>query len=762
MEPVIRDRLVDGLWPQFLHPFPLDDGRFLVSAKLSPQATWGIYLADLDDNLVPVLVDPKYDFFEPIPLRPRPTPELIPDRIDPSRSDAVVYLHDVYAGPGLRGVPHGAVENLRVIAYEFGYPGMAGPDKIGSGGPWEAMRILGTTPVADDGSAVFRVPANTPICVQPLDAQGKALQLMRSWFTAMPGETVSCVGCHEHPGQTPAVRYELAATQPPHDLQPWYGPPRGFDFERELQPVLDRYCVECHNGGSGPSDTGGKSAAPDLRGERLVDDYRGRPLAKLGFHRLHPQLRELWGGAVVRYTPAYEALVPYIRRVGIEDDVRMLVPGEYHADTSELVQMLAKGHGGVELDAESWDRLITWIDLNGPCHGSWRDVGPIPDDADKRRQELAAGLVPVGNDAIHPTSHRVYPGGKPSHTTSHRVYPGGKRMDEGNVSRKPRPREVTLRARTVLLARSPVGFDHTAAASNPRAGSQRKTIDLGGEVTLELVRIPAGKFVMGSNSGPSDERPPHAVTIGEDFWIGATEITIAQFRRFAPEFHPGYFMKRYPSMDGPGLLLEGPRQPVVRVSWHQARAFCQWLSQRTGLAFDLPTEVQWEYAARAGTTAGVPFGSAEGDFSPWANLADASLARRPSRTAGLESNITAPFGPEGSYRILPGGDIPCAPKFDDGFVATAPVGSFRANVWGLHDMHGNAAEWTRSLYRPYPYRDGDGRNDVTAEGKRVLRGGSFRDRPRRCTASYRLGFPPWQRVHSAGFRIVCRVEPAGE
>ena len=82
--------------------------------------------------------------------------------MDLRRKDGIVYLHNVYAGPGLAGVPRGTVKSLRVIAYHFGYPGLAGPDKIGYGGPWEVMRILGTVPLEADGSATFRVPANTP------------------------------------------------------------------------------------------------------------------------------------------------------------------------------------------------------------------------------------------------------------------------------------------------------------------------------------------------------------------------------------------------------------------------------------------------------------------------------------------------------------------------------------------------------------------------------------------------------------------------
>ncbi len=162
-----------------------------------------------------------FDFFEPIPLQRQPHPPAIQDRVDLTRDDAVIYLHDVYAGPGLAGVPRGAVKRLRLAAYDFGYPGLAGPDKIGCGGPWEAMRLLGTVPVHEDGSASFRVPANTPLTIQPLDAEGKALQLMRSWYTAMPGEQVSCVGCHEKPSDTPLVRHDLASMSARRSIRGW-------------------------------------------------------------------------------------------------------------------------------------------------------------------------------------------------------------------------------------------------------------------------------------------------------------------------------------------------------------------------------------------------------------------------------------------------------------------------------------------------------------------------------------------------------------
>jgi len=88
---------------------------------------------------------------------------------------------------------------------------------------------------------------------------------------------------------------------------------------------------------------------------------------------------------------------------------------------------------------------------------------------------------------------------------------------------------------------------------------------------------------------------------------------------------------------------------------------------------------------------------------------------------------------------------------------TANVGSYKPNAWGLHDMHGNVWEWTRSTYRPYLYRPNDSRNDIGNTGRKVVRGGSWHDRPKRCRSAFRLSYPAWQKVYNVGFRVV--VEP---
>ena len=109
----------------------------------------------------------------------------------------------------------------------------------------------------------------------------------------------------------------------------------------------------------------------------------------------------------------------------------------------------------------------------------------------------------------------------------------------------------------------------------------------------------------------------------------------------------------------------------------------------------------------------------------------------------------------GLEHLLPEGVAAQKSVADDGWVVTAPVGSFEGNTWGLHDMAGNVAEWTRSLPLEYPYAEGDGRNAVNAGGRRVVRGGSFFDPPASCRPSQRLDYPGWQRVFNVGFRVVC-------
>ena len=723
-EPILRDRLTSHDWPKFLHPFPLNANYILVSAKVSPEADWGIYLVDTFGNMTLIHRQSGYALLEPIPLRATPRPPVVPDRVDLSRSDGIVYLQDVYAGPGLAGVPRGTVKALRVLSYDFGYRGLSGYDKIGIDGPWDVMRILGTVPVKEDGSASFRVPANTPIVVQPLDGRRRAVQLMRSWFTVMPGEVRSCVGCHESHNTGPGLQPALAVTEPPVEISPWYGPPRGFDFAREVQPVLDQYCTGCHDG---KKTTVGGRAKPDLRASALRPDYKGI-LTNVPKWYDPEKLQVSWESDLqrmgqrkhipMRFTPAYEALIKYVRRTGPEGDYHLLNPTEYYADTSMLIQILEKGHHGVELNDEAWDRLVTWIDLNVPCHGSWSEALPIPFDAARRKRELAKKYA---NKDYDPEAVWLAP---------------------AEAVKPVAPRKIVVQEGDTRVLGWP--FDSYQAKLRQQAAGPRtrRTLDLPGGETMKLVLVPPGEFILGNAyDGSPDEWPQTRVNIDRPFWIGAHEVTNQQFALFRPQHDSRFERAQKMNVHSRGYPLNEPRQPVVRVTWQESLDFCRWLSDRSGESVSLPTEAQWEYACRAGSRLPMWYGWFTDDFSERANMADRTIRNFSKWDASPLNQIYD-------------GWMPLVERADDGIMVTAEVGRYVPNPWGLFDVHGNAAEWTSTLYRPYPYHASDGREDPTAPGERVVRGGSWRDLPYFCSASYRFGYPPWRRVHNVGFRIV--------
>ncbi len=709
VEMIIRDGLTRSSWPKFLQPYPLSAKHFLVAARPTPQSLWGIYLVDTFDNMVLLEELPGYALLEPIPIRRTPRPPVVPEKIKPGRKDALVYLPDIYTGDGLKGVPRGTVKELRLITYHYAYQGMGGLlGIIGMDGPWDIKRVLGTVPVYEDGSAKFTVPANVPIALQPLDEEGKALQLMRSWMTAMPGEVVQCAGCHEPQNSAPPTKLTRAANRAPDRIEPWYGPLRGFSYAREVQPVIDRYCVGCHDGQPRPDGT----RIADLRGDVKIDDWKIITSGNGGNR----------GG---KFSVGYAELHRYVRRPGIESDYHMLTPLEYHADTTQLVQMLQKGHHGVELDAEAWDRLVTWIDLNCPYHGTWGEELADPGVQRARRRELLKRYANLDDDpeAVPETPREPI---------------------------EPIIPEPTEPAAPPEVACPNWPFDAEEAARRQAAAGPvtRRTIELGDGLRFDMVLIPPGEFVMGSADGAADERPPCRVRIAEPFWMGVGEVTNAQFARFDPNHDSRVESKNAYQFGIHGYPMNEPEQPVVRVSWNAAMAFCRRLSQTAGEEFTLPSEAQWEYACRAGAPTPMFYGDLEADFSPFANVSDAKMVEF----------VTNPYTVFEAYKDPPKYDdwIPKDARFNDGSLLTVAPGAYQPNAWGLGDVHGNAAEWTRTAYRPYPYYADDGRNAPDAPGRKVVRGGSWRDRPKRCTSSFRLSYPPYQRVYNVGFRVVAK------
>jgi len=229
--------------------------------------------------------------------------------------------------------------------------------------------------------------------------------------------------------------------------------------------------------------------------------------------------------------------------------------------------------------------------------------------------------------------------------------------------------------------------------------------------------IPGGSYLLGSPADEpgryADEAEPHRVSL-TPFYLSATEITNAQYGRFlkATGYHaPLYWEDKN---------LNGPNQPVVGVTWFDAVAFCEWLARVTGVSHSLPTEAQWEAAARGGLA---------GQAYPWG--AEAPGAGGVFR-ANLRNDRTA----------------------RDGFLLTGPVGSFSPNGYGLYDMAGNVSEWCQDRYVPLspggPFKPGV---------LRLLKGGSWLSGPRDLRPAARQSAPPQYADGYIGFRVVRLPHP---
>jgi formylglycine-generating enzyme required for sulfatase activity len=263
----------------------------------------------------------------------------------------------------------------------------------------------------------------------------------------------------------------------------------------------------------------------------------------------------------------------------------------------------------------------------------------------------------------------------------------------------------------LLLAAACAGAGCTkpkpSAKVETQQGAREMVIRLRDNVTLKLIRLPAGDFLMGSfdtEAGHSDdEGPVRAVALSKPFYIGVTEITQEQFEAVCEE-NPSTF--------------KGARNPVEEISWEDAQVFCRELSRLTGKKFRLPTEAEWEYACRSGT-----------------------------RTTYCNGDGAEDLKKVGWF---------C---FDPNVVKAArPVAGLQPNAWGLYDMHGNVWEWCSDWYGEGTYAADESRRDPQGPPggtERVLRGGSWADEAEDCRAAYRDSQPPAYCDDDIGFRIVC-------
>ena len=285
--------------------------------------------------------------------------------------------------------------------------------------------------------------------------------------------------------------------------------------------------------------------------------------------------------------------------------------------------------------------------------------------------------------------------------------------DEKKTSEKQLEEEKKKTAE--LAAKVAAGEEAKGTVTERKNQEGNLTLMLSGNVPLKLVHIHAGSFMMGSptsESGRIDNEIQHRVTLTKDFWLGETEVTQEQYRAVMGS--------------NPSRFSKGGKYPVEYVSWTDAMAFCERLTKAErdngnlpdGYEYTLPTEAQWEYACRAGTTTPFNFGSTlNGDKA--------------------NCNGNCPYGmDEGKY-----------------VDATTEVGKYGANAWGLYDMHGNVWEWCRDWYDGYPSGSVTDPVGPSSGSYRVLRGGSWISLAWACRSAIRSSIDPSRRGHIYGFRV---------
>jgi len=388
-------------------PFPLDAEHFLVSKRGT------ILVRRYDGTQSAKVLGPQagLGFYSPQPLRRRTKPPVLASgpagssaskateralsstvgtRPSTSTEWATVVLQDVYRGLE-PGVQRGEVKEICVVeelhkavrtdvasrAFGFQFP------VISCGATYAAKKVWGYARVAADGSACFQVPAGKPIYFMALDAQGRAVQRMRTFTHLMPGEVQGCVGCHEPRQQ--ASGSVLRHTRQPDALRPpEWGEGVGFDYTAHVQPVLDARCVKCHSGPTPPKKV-------DLCGDKT--DFFNVSYEWLARGRRRSGEAE-WDSPYVNWIPTYN---------GMEQNILEVTPKAWGSPRSLLADLLIGGHTDtngtprINMEPREIRRVLAWIDLNVPYYGTSETAYPekrgcrqiLPADLDKKLADVA-------------------------------------------------------------------------------------------------------------------------------------------------------------------------------------------------------------------------------------------------------------------------------------------------------------------------------------------------------------------------------------
>ncbi|MEI7732609.1 MAG: hypothetical protein WCO56_23760 [Verrucomicrobiota bacterium] len=319
------------------HRLPPHAGSKAVMDARNPVNAMGVYLYDAFGNLELLHRDPEISSMYPLPVKPRPRPVTVPSSVAwQGAQEGAFFLQDVYRG--LDGVPRGVIKQLRLVGVVPKVQPHMNRPQLSVSAEDPGKFILGTVPVETDGSAYFRAPSGVPLFFQALDADGLVLQTMRTLTYVMPGQTLSCIGCHEHRDAAPLTSPTAAWTHAPSRIKPGPSGTWPLRFDQLVQPVLDCQCVTCHQPGS-----------QDAAAARL----------DLTPVKAYTSLLAFGGGD--------------LKQQAFERD-RSIV-GRGTCANSKLWKLLTQdaGHYQVRLDADARQRLATWMDTYAHRVGHFSD-----------------------------------------------------------------------------------------------------------------------------------------------------------------------------------------------------------------------------------------------------------------------------------------------------------------------------------------------------------------------------------------------------
>ena len=469
---------------QFQYPYPLDEDHYVVC--YSPEGgpvrglkgikdgkagspAFGIYWMHRDGRRELLIYDPVISSGQQVAIATSRQLLQKASTVDEHKAHGRFYIQNVYFGPGLEGVRPGTVKRIRVVGLDYRAKGtlalglhpwgghQTSPCAINNGS-YDVKHVLGTVDVEEDGSCLFECPSRVPVYFQMLDQRGRMVQNMRSWTMVLQGESASCVGCHEQKNSTYLDRrpVTMALTKTPQKIRPFFAEgdepvqemerfltdsekramkylgtnapqgmdvPRGFSYTREIQPIWDRHCIQCHAGGKNPEK---KDVPLSLLGDyrpitnaeiysrtkwRLThriygESTKGHPgrafsqsyinLTDFGYNAKIP-LAGAGGKAVAPFDKTYLAYfggkpqnIPHQDALGycadeyagkgiinwlhVSSACAMLPPYAYGSTSSPLMDYLEPSHYGVQLSHEEKERVACWIDLNVPFAGSWMEL----------------------------------------------------------------------------------------------------------------------------------------------------------------------------------------------------------------------------------------------------------------------------------------------------------------------------------------------------------------------------------------------------